>query len=201
MTKVLKIYLPGEEYAIVDTIYLADGSTKVLKRLKGLPIPSKKNQQTALKSKTTGKMFIKHSDQYIKWQKRTKNFWEDQYLKLYAEKISLPIARCKVNIQFFFSDDRIRDSHNKWETIADALVDAGILADDCIQVSSDTSIKGFVCKNRPRTEIYITILTPQDEGYNYDVTDYEAVKRRESNYKKEWYQFQKLKKTITTTPH
>lgn len=196
MNKVIKIYIPGEEDVVVDSIYMDDGQVLSLKRKKPVTIPSKKNQKTALKSKSTGKMFIKHSPQFTKWKKKMAPFWDAQYMKLYEQGYSLPITRCNINIKFYFATDVSRDTQNKWETIADALVDHKIVAQDNVQVLSETTHKGFVCKHRPRTELYITIIRPGDPDFDYDITDYEKLAQIKKKQLKERYEFNKLKKSI-----
>lgn len=197
LNKVIKIYIPGEEDTVVDSVFLDDGQVLYLKKKKPVTIPSKKNQKTALKSKSTGKMFIKHSPQFLKWKKKMAPFWDEQYLKLYDLGYSLPITRCKINIRFYFATDVSRDTQNKWETVADALFDHKIIAQDNVQVISETLHKGFVCKHRPRTELYITIITPEDSDFDYDITDYEKLSERKRQELKDRYEFNKIKKSLS----
>lgn len=194
--KVFKIYLNGVESKILDTILLPDGTIRKLETDRLISIPSKKNQKTPLISKSTGKLFIKHSEQFLSWQKKTKGFWREQYFKMHEQGIRLPVVRFKVKALFYFGDDKIRDSQNKWETIADALVEHGIIADDDIRVIAETTLRGYVNKNRPRSEIYLTILDPSDDDYEYDLTDYEKLKQYKSQKLKDRYEFMKLKKQI-----
>lgn len=187
--RTIKIYLKTIDSKILRTDITEKGEVSALKSDKILTIPSKKNQRTPIYNKNTGKTFIKFSDQYIKWKKMTKGFWEEQYYKLYNENVSLPIRRCKVNIMFYFGDDKDKDCTNKAETIMDALVEHGILMDDNFKVVSDISLKGLLCRDRPRTEIYITILDQTDEGFNYDITDYEKHNEAKRNRRKELRSF------------
>lgn len=72
---------------------------------------------------------------------------------------------------FYFPDSKKRDLTNKVETINDELVDHKIIFDDDFKVVKPISIDGFVDRCRPRTEIYITILTPECKEYEWDITD------------------------------
>lgn len=192
--KVIKIYLKSETTKIIGTHITEEGKVTKLETTRSIVVPSKKNQRTPIVNRHTGKTFLKASDQYIKWKKITEPFWREEYIKLYNAQVRVPIARCKVNIKFYFTDDKDKDCTNKAETIMDALVEHHILLDDSFKVVSDVSLNGFLCRDKPRTEIYITILEPTDPGYEYDITDYEkfnAAKRQKSADK---YQFSKLNK-------
>jgi hypothetical protein len=189
--KVLKIYLKSEQTKLVGTGFDEKGRLVKLERVKPLVVPSKKNQRLPIVNKNTGETFLKQSDQYTKWKKITKPFWEAEYWKLHNTQVRLPIARCKVTIQFFFSDDRDKDCTNKAETIMDALVEHQILADDSFKVVSEVSLAGFLCRDRPRTEIYITILEPTDPGYDYDVSDPIKVAQQRKERRKETRNFKK----------
>lgn len=182
--RTIKIYLSLENVRILKTHITEAGKTITLDTRRAVPVPSKKNQQTPIVNPRTGKAFLKKSGQYSAWKKLTKPFWEAQVWKLVSEGINLPIARCKVKIIFYFHDDKDRDCTNKAETIMDALVEYQILADDSFKVVSDVSLVGLLCRNKPRTEIYISILSPTDSGYEYDVTDqseYQRIKKERSS--------------------
>lgn len=180
-------------------IYLSSTTTQISKAtgqpiIRPVAIPSKKNQQQAMVSKSTGMAFLKHSDQYIRWKKLTAPFWEAQAWKAAQMGIRLPVVRCKTSIIFYFHDDKDRDCTNKAESIMDALVECGILADDNFKVAGDLSLKGFLCRNKPRCEIYITILEPEDPGYDYDVTDYDEVAKMKKEKAAERRRFAKKPK-------
>jgi hypothetical protein len=189
--KTIKIYLNSDYNQIVKTHIDDTGKTYKLERSKRVVIPSKKNQRTPIVNPYTGKAFLKHSNQYIKWKKLTKGFWEAEYWKLYNDRVRLPIVRCKVNIIFYFSDEKDRDCTNKAETIMDALVEHKILADDNFKVVGNVCLNGFLCRDRPRTEVYITILDPGDPGYEYDVTDYAKHKEGKKKKAADRYKFNK----------
>lgn len=192
--KTIKIYLNSDYIQIIKTHISDAGEVIKLETKKSVVIPSKKNQQTPIVNPHTGKAFLKHSDQYIRWKKRTTAFWEAQHLKLLDAKVRLPIVRCKVKIAFYFGDDRDKDCTNKAETIMDALVEHSILADDSFKVVGDITVNGFLCRDRPRTEIYISILEPADPGYEYDVTNYERRKAEKKKKAAQRYQFRKRSK-------
>lgn len=194
--KVLKIYLKSELTKIIGTGFDEKGRPIKLERTRTVAIPSKKNQQTPIINKNTGKAFLKQSDQYVNWKQITKPFWESQYLKLCDAAVRLPIVRCKVKIQFFFADDRDKDCTNKAETIMDALVEHQILADDSFKVVSDIAVTGFLCRDKPRIEIYITILNPGDPGYEYDLSDPVKVALQRKERRAEVRRF---KKSVTPT--
>lgn len=197
--KVIKIYLKPEITKIVSTHITDRGKVLKLESRRQIVVPSKKNQRTPIVNRHTGKTFLKSSDQYINWKKLTDGFWREEYWKLYNDKVRVPIARCKVNIKFYFSDDKDKDCTNKAETIMDALVEHQILLDDSFKVVSDVSLNGLLCRDKPRTEIYITILEPTDSGYEYDVTDYDKFNESKRQQAADKYQFSKLKKNITPT--
>ena len=148
---------------------------------KKILVPSKKNNKEIITNKRTGKMQVVGSRQYIKWQERNKKVFREFHEVLYNKGIKLPLSRCKVKALFYFPDSKKRDLTNKFETIADELVAHGIILDDPFQVLKPIMLDGFVCRERPRTEIYITIIEPGDPGYDWDITSpkfYEDRKKR-----------------------
>lgn len=162
---------------------MPDGSVLSYDVVKNIVVPSKKNQKQIIKNKKTGAPKIISSVQFLKWQKQVADALREVYNKLYHEGISLPIARCKVKVLFYFADTKSRDLSNKWESIADELVSHGILLDDDFKVVKPIVLDGCVYKDRPRTEIYITIISPQDKEYDWDVTTathYEKIRRRKA---------------------
>lgn len=89
--------------------------------------PSKKDQQQIFKTKA-GRPFITSSRRHKAWH--TEASWRlRQQLAGMAGKF--PVQRAKrVGLQIFYGDRRRRDNSNVWESVADLLVDAGILSDD-----------------------------------------------------------------------
>jgi hypothetical protein len=196
--KVIKIYLKSEKREIAGQIKGKNGKMVTVERTRPIAVPSKKNQQQPLVNKKTGKAFLIASEQYSRWRKMTSDFWDEEWIKLRNAGIKpLPITRCKVNIIFYFADDRSKDCTNKAETIMDALVEHQIIYDDSFQVVSDVSLKGYLCKDQPRTEVYITILEENDPGYQYDITDYTKLKAIQKQNRATSYQLKKNR----TTPH
>jgi hypothetical protein len=192
MPQVIKIYLKGETTRILNTHMKESGEVIKLESTRNIAVPSKKNQRTPIVNRHTGKTFLKPSDQYTKWKKLTHGFWQGEYWKLKNDKVRLPIVRCKINIIFYFGDDKDKDCTNKAETIMDALVEYEILADDSFKVVNDISLKGFLCRDRPRTEIYITIIDPEDPAYSYDITDYDKFNALAKERRQAKYQFNKI---------
>jgi Holliday junction resolvase RusA-like endonuclease len=98
---------------------------------KGIP-PSKKNNKQFWRNKSTGKMFIASSDKYQAWEK------EMMYLLMKDRKgIDTP---CKIVVKFEIKTERKFDLSNKFESIADALVKAGVIKDDNWSVLSEVDI-------------------------------------------------------------
>lgn len=83
--------------------------------------------------------------------------WHEEWmwkLKKYVPKN--PIEKCEMICKFYFPDLKRRDMSNIFESIADILVDVGILRDDCWTVLSDThNIAIGKDKENPRVEVYI----------------------------------------------
>lgn len=194
--KVVKLYLKSEIIKTLDSVLLDTGEIKTLQSNRYLAVPSKKNQRTPIQNKSTGDLFIKQSEQFLKWKKQTDVFFNAEYWKLYNANIRLPIVKCKINILFFFGDDKDKDCTNKAETIMDALVEHEIIADDSFKVVNNISIKGFLCRDRPRTEIYITIIDAGEAGYEYDVTNYEKYNQSKKEKRANKYKFEKIKKQL-----
>ena len=133
-------------------------------------VPSKKNQKQIVTNPKNGKMYIIGSAQYLKWQKEHDDIFNDFHKRLALDGISLPIARCKVKALFYFPDSKDRDLTNKFDTIADELRSHGIIWDDKFKVLKPVNLDGWVCRNRPRTEVYITIISPDSPEYTWDIT-------------------------------
>jgi Holliday junction resolvase RusA-like endonuclease len=70
----------------------------------------------------------------------------------------MPITACKVSMMMYAPDRRKSDLSNKFESVADLLVDNGWLEDDNWTVMGEVSLKfGGVDKENPRVEITINI--------------------------------------------
>jgi hypothetical protein len=120
------------------------------------------------------------------------------HLQALDEGVRLPIVRCNITCLFYYPETRDRDNHNKFETIADMLVDAGILGDDSFKVIHETKLRGYTNRNKPRTEIYITILEPDSSDYDWDITDYDKHKKDMRERKTMQKRIQRAKKTAGT---
>lgn len=170
----IKIYLAPTRLVKLKKCKNSNG--EVFSHEQYVTVPSKKNQETPVVSKTTGQAFIKQSDQYIKWKNLVMPFFYEQNSRIASKGFNLPLVRCHIKIIFYFPNQIARDVTNKGEAIMDALVSSGIIYDDKIQVSNKVHYDGFICRNQPRTEIYITPIDPTSPEYEIDKTDYNRLK-------------------------
>lgn len=141
-------------------------------------VPSKKNQKQIIKNSRTGRTYIIGSKQYLKWQKENSKIFDDFFAKLYNAGVALPLARCKVKVLFYFPDAQDRDLTNKFDTLADELTAHGIILDDNFKVLKPVHVDGWVCRDRPRTEMYLTIIPPDSPEYSWDITSKEYQKEQ-----------------------
>jgi len=133
-------------------------------------IPSKKNRQRArsnfwaikswlnkIKTPVMGydiskqiedrlKLYIQGSSEHKIWFDNTKKvileqaaYWSSKYEKY---KVIYPLTDVSMKVYHYWADNRKRDLSNKFETIADLLVNAGIIADDSWQVMDSISSDG-----------------------------------------------------------
>lgn len=185
--KTIKIYLAPFVDKVHEKRRNSAGQPFISKRY--VTVPSKKNQQQAIVSKSTGKPFVKQSDQYINWKKLVSPVFDQEATRIFEMNGSTRITRAKMKVIFYFPNHLPRDLTNKTESIMDALVDSGIIFDDMFQVCNDAHLKGYICRDRPRTEIYIHIISPDDPEYEIDKTDYRKVKEKKKALRKsisEW---------------
>lgn len=124
-------------------------------------------------------MYLVGSRQFQRWKQEMVPVFEKLYNDLVAQGVRMPIYRCKVKAIFYFPDSKDRDLTNKFDTIADELRDHRIIADDKFKVLKPIVLDGFVCRNKPRTEVYITIISPESPEYEWDITspDYEQKQK------------------------
>lgn len=89
--------------------------------------------------------------------KKYKEWHEEKMWEIKQFVPDEPIALCKrIDIKFWFPDNRRTDLSNKKESIMDLLVDAGVLVDDCWQVTGQTTDTPMgIDKENPRAEIVI----------------------------------------------
>ena len=111
--------------------------------LNGL-IPSKKNSKRILRA--GNRPFIASSKEYGSWEKLTA-------IAMKQQTTVRNIDHARVTIQFTFGDRRRRDLSNKVEGIMDALVLAGILADDSWQVVPYLEVSGSLGEEHSTTVI------------------------------------------------
>jgi len=110
-------------------------------------IPSKKNSKQLIYR--NNRTYFIPSEKYNIWQQEQS--WR---LKKYVPK--KPIERCKIEVTIYAPDKRKSDLSNKFESIADLLVDNRILADDNWFMLYEEHIKfGGVDAENPRVEITI----------------------------------------------
>lgn len=186
--KTIKIYLAPYVDKEHKEVKNSSGETFVSKRY--VTVPSKKNQNIPMVSRKTGKPYLKRSQQYNTWKKIVYPIFEAEKEKLLNQGIDT-IYRCHIKTIFYFPDHIARDISNKQESIMDALVDAGIIFDDRVQVCNKPYTEGYICKDRPRTEIYIHILSAEDPEYNVDKTNYERLKQLQLDKRKTIKQWKK----------
>ena len=132
--KTIKIYLAPTVQKVHKEILNSQGEPFVSSRY--VTVPSKKNQQQAIVSKSTGKSFIKQSEQYVNGKKLTYPFFHNEANRIIQETGITRIIRAKMKIIFYFPDYLPRDLTNKSESIMDALVESKIIYDDKFQVSN-----------------------------------------------------------------
>lgn len=174
----LKLVLRGE-VPEPDEVYVINGETIVFENSRKIVVPSKKNQQAIdIVPKTnldTGEVTyvpVPHpSAQHQKWTKEHTPIFYAWKRRLFAQGVSLPIMRAKLKILFYFPDSKDRDLGNKAETIYDILRDTGIIIDDKFKCLKPITLDGWTQRDKPRTEIYLTILEPDSPEYGWDITD------------------------------
>lgn len=101
--------------------------------LYGKVVPKKNSKNVFYKN---GRMFVLPSTRFVEWHKNA----EQQIKQL--DKIESFDSPCHVDIQFYHSDNRRRDSDNLVSSIFDLLVDTSVLSDDSTKI-----IKSFTVKN------------------------------------------------------
>lgn len=114
--------------------------------LKG-DVPSKKNSKQIFFNRATGRRFISTSDSYKAWHKEASS-------QLRAERRYFDYVN-KLKVVFYSSNRRHFDLSNKFESIADLLVDNKILLDDNYNVLPKVELEyAGIDKDNPRVEIY-----------------------------------------------
>lgn len=178
-TNYLKLILKGEVVERERAFEMPDGTILRVEDTKKIVVPSKKNQQIITlrtsTNATTGKETIKpvllDSLQHQRWHSENKAVfleWKDRIE--FHHQVRIPIVRAKLKILFYFPTGHDRDLGNKAETIYDMLRDTGIIIDDSFKVLKPIYLDGWVMRDKPRTEIYLTPIDPQSPDYEWDLT-------------------------------
>lgn len=187
--KTLKLVLPGE-VPEADEVYEVGGETFRFKKSRKIVVPSKKNQQAIdvvpKKDPVTGDITyvpIPHpSAQHQKWTKEhLPIFYAWKRHMITNHGVDVPIARAKLKILFYFPDSKDRDLGNKAETIYDIMRDTGIIIDDRFKVLRPITLDGWTQRDKPRTEIYLTLIEPNTPEYEWDLTDASWYEARDAN--------------------
>lgn len=101
--------------------------------LNGKVVPKKNSKNVFYKN---GRMFVLPSTRFVEWHKNA-----EQQIKQLDENVCFD-SPCHVDIQFYHSDNRRRDSDNLLSSIFDLLVDTNVLSDDSTKI-----VKSFTVKN------------------------------------------------------
>jgi len=98
---------------------------------------------------TNGRVLVSPSREFRKWN-------EDQLWLLKAQNASLVEEVTSIEMIMYAPDNRKSDLSNKWESIGDLLVSAGVIKDDnWFIVPKLLLIFAGVDKNNPRVEVII----------------------------------------------
>jgi Holliday junction resolvase RusA-like endonuclease len=181
--KTFKIFIAGEVIKLVEEHTFQDGSKVIIETKEKIVVPSKKNQQRIAVNTKTLKPILLPSAQHEKWQESQMKVFKAVANSIASQGFSLPIARAKIKVLFYFPDSKNRDLSNKFETIADIMVDAGILMDDRYKVLKPIYLDGWTDRSRPRTEIWLTLITGDMKEYGWDITppEHETSRKERRN--------------------
>lgn len=117
----------------------------------GIP-PSKKNSKQLYKNRKTGKNFVVSSDKFQSWHS------EYEWKILSKRMVKLTEKGYKVGCLFYARTQGKFDLSNKWESIADLLVDCNIVVSDNYEILSEINLKFMgVDKDHPRVEVTIEL--------------------------------------------
>ena len=116
-------------------------------------IPSKKNGKVW--SGRSKRLFS--SSRYQQWHKHAENeILHQKYSLAHDGKWKFPVMKCdSVTVTLYYGDMRRCDNSNKVESVHDLLVDTGILADDCWQVTGPTRQIPMFRKGAPGATVLI----------------------------------------------
>lgn len=109
--------------------------------------PSQKNRKIISTNRATGRPFLRTEEKVKVWQLAAG--WELKSVPVHFDD------RFRVNIDYMFhvKDNRRRDIDNMMASVNDALVTAGIIADDSWQMLRINSADAMLDKENPRAEI------------------------------------------------
>jgi hypothetical protein len=110
-------------------------------------IPSKKNSRIQIKVR--GRVINIPSKEYRAWH-------DDAATQLIRTPKRM-LERCdRIELRFWFPDNRVTDLTNKAESVQDLLVDVGVLKNDCWQMTGAVLLYPMgVDKVNPRCEVLI----------------------------------------------
>lgn len=110
--------------------------------------PSKKNQKQLVMNRKTGRQFIVPSQPFKEWHREALLRVKAQAAGFPPKSFPIPVCR-RIALTIYFGDLRRRDSSNLWESVADLLVDAEILEDDCWAITGPTAQVPVLRKGKP----------------------------------------------------
>ena len=117
-------------------------------------VPSKKNSRKSVRlrgGKNKGMTIFVPNARYNAWHSSCAH-------QMRAANVPfLKLEKVHIHVIFFQPDVRKRDLSNQFESVADLLVDYGLLIDDnCFVVTKQSSELGGVDREDPRAEVIIT---------------------------------------------
>jgi Holliday junction resolvase RusA-like endonuclease len=111
-------------------------------------VPSQKNAKRMAINKRTGKPFPVT-------EKRVKEWQDNVHLQLTTQFKGCADSKVTAVYTFFVKDDRRRDIDNMIASVNDALVKAGLLADDDWQHLAIGAADAEIDRSNPRCEIWM----------------------------------------------
>lgn len=100
-----------------------------------------------------------------------KQKWKDFIVWFVANQgyANLRISRCDIEFRTFYSTNRRHDTDNSCpKFIIDGLCESGLIIDDDSNHIASLTLKCFVDRDRPRTEIYIKNIETDANGREND---------------------------------
>lgn len=112
-------------------------------------VPSQKNDKKMAINSRTGKPFPLTG-------KKTKEWQQSAHIQLTTRYKGMFEGRAGIAYMFYVKDDRRRDWDNMVASVNDALVKAGLLADDSWQASYCCGVDCEIDRDNPRAELWVT---------------------------------------------